>query len=100
LRLPPTGAEDAAKLLAGGGRRSFVEKALAGVVSAVPWAGVLGPEDSTCSARRWLVCGLRAEARTPNQNAESWTMNADGSDEVTTGVQCSDVGCAPRWQPQ
>ena len=27
-------------------------------------------------------------------------MNADGSGEVTTGVQCSGVGCAPRWQPR
>lgn len=36
----------------------------------------------------------------PTAHAEVWTMNADGSDEVTTGVLCSDVGCAPRWQPQ
>jgi hypothetical protein len=27
-----------------------------------------------------------------------WTMNPDGSGETSTGVQCSDVGCAPRWQ--
>jgi Tol biopolymer transport system component len=35
----------------------------------------------------------------PTAYAEVWTMNPDGSDEVPTGVQCSDVGCAPRWQP-
>jgi hypothetical protein len=36
----------------------------------------------------------------PNAYAEVWTMNADGSGQLTTGVQCSDVGCAPRWQPR
>jgi TolB protein len=36
----------------------------------------------------------------PNAYAEVWTMNADGSGETSTGVQCSDVGCAPRWQPR
>lgn len=25
-------------------------------------------------------------------------MNPDGSDQTSTGVQCSDVGCAPRWE--
>ncbi len=35
----------------------------------------------------------------PNAYAEVWTMNADGSGETSTGVQCSGVGCAPRWQP-
>jgi Tol biopolymer transport system component len=35
----------------------------------------------------------------PNAYAEVWTMNADGSGETSTGVPCSDVGCAPRWQP-
>jgi Tol biopolymer transport system component len=35
----------------------------------------------------------------PNAYAEVWTMNPDGSDEISTGVQCSGVGCAPRWQP-
>ena len=35
----------------------------------------------------------------PNAYAEVWTMNADGSGETSTGVQCSDSGCAPRWQP-
>jgi Tol biopolymer transport system component len=36
----------------------------------------------------------------PNAYAEVWTMNADGSEAATTTVQCSDVGCAPRWQPK
>jgi Tol biopolymer transport system component len=35
----------------------------------------------------------------PNAYAEVWTMNPDGSGEISTGVQCSGVGCAPRWQP-
>lgn len=28
-----------------------------------------------------------------------FAMNADGSGATGTGVQCSDVGCAPRWRP-
>jgi Tol biopolymer transport system component len=36
----------------------------------------------------------------PNALAEVWTMNADGSGATSTGVRCSDVGCAPRWQPR
>jgi Tol biopolymer transport system component len=36
----------------------------------------------------------------PNAYAEVWIMNPDGSGAGATGVQCSDVGCAPRWQPQ
>jgi Tol biopolymer transport system component len=35
----------------------------------------------------------------PNAYAEVWTMNPDGSGETSTRVQCSGVGCAPRWQP-
>lgn len=35
----------------------------------------------------------------PNAYAEIWTMNPDGSGARSTGVQCSAVGCAPRWQP-
>jgi Tol biopolymer transport system component len=35
----------------------------------------------------------------PDAYAEVWTMNPDGSGETSTGIQCSDVGCAPRWQP-
>lgn len=35
----------------------------------------------------------------PSAFAQVWTMNPDGTDETSTGVQCSDVGCAPRWQP-
>jgi Tol biopolymer transport system component len=36
----------------------------------------------------------------PNAYAEVWTMDADGSGETSSQVQCSDVGCAPRWQPK
>lgn len=36
----------------------------------------------------------------PNAFAAVWTMNADGSDAINTGVQCSDVGCDPTWQPR
>ena len=35
----------------------------------------------------------------PNAYAEVWTMNPDGTGATSTGMQCSDVGCAPRWQP-
>jgi Tol biopolymer transport system component len=45
----------------------------------------------------WDINGMKQSS--PNAYAEVWTMNADGSGEITTGVQCSDVGCAPRWQP-
>ena len=34
----------------------------------------------------------------PNAHAEVWTMNPDGSGQTSTGVACSAVGCAPRWQ--
>jgi Tol biopolymer transport system component len=36
----------------------------------------------------------------PDAHAEVWTMNADGSGATSTGVACSNVGCAPRWQPK
>jgi Tol biopolymer transport system component len=36
----------------------------------------------------------------PSAFAEVWTMNPDGSGEISTGVRCSDEGCAPRWQPR
>lgn|GEM_PF-1806206 len=36
----------------------------------------------------------------PNAYAEVWTMNPDGSGQTSTRVQCSGVGCAPRWQPK
>lgn len=36
----------------------------------------------------------------PDAYAEVWTMNPDGSGAISTRVQCSDVGCAPRWQPR
>ncbi len=36
----------------------------------------------------------------PNAFAEVWTMNADGSGAATTTIQCSNVGCAPSWQPR
>ncbi len=46
----------------------------------------------------WDVNGMKQSL--PNAYAEVWTMNADGSGQLSTGVQCSDVGCAPRWQPR
>ncbi len=36
----------------------------------------------------------------PNVPADVWTMRADGSGAKSTGVACSSVGCAPRWQPK
>jgi Tol biopolymer transport system component len=36
----------------------------------------------------------------PNVPADVWTMRADGSGAKSTGVACSAVGCAPRWQPR
>ncbi len=33
----------------------------------------------------------------PDAYAEVWTMNADGSGQVSTNQPCSCVGCAPRW---
>ncbi len=36
----------------------------------------------------------------PTAHAEVWTMNPDGSGASSTGIQCSNVGCAPRWQPR
>jgi TolB protein len=48
-------------------------------------------------AFEWDINGKKQSD--PNAYAEVWTMNPDGSGETNTGVQCSDVGCAPRWQP-
>ena len=36
----------------------------------------------------------------PDAHAEVWTMNADGTGQQSTLQRCSDVGCAPRWQPE
>jgi TolB protein len=49
-------------------------------------------------AFEWDINGMKQS--NPNAYAEVWTMNADGSGETSTGVQCSGVGCAPRWQPR
>jgi Tol biopolymer transport system component len=46
-------------------------------------------------AFEWDIDGM--EQSDPNAYAEVWTMNPDGSGEMSTGVQCSGVGCAPRW---
>jgi TolB protein len=35
----------------------------------------------------------------PNAYAAVWTMNADGTQQLSTRQTCSSVGCAPRWQP-
>jgi Tol biopolymer transport system component len=43
------------------------------------------------------VSGMKQSS--PTALAQVWTMNADGSDPMSTGVGCSDAGCAPRWQP-
>ena len=48
-------------------------------------------------AFEWDIDGMKQS--NPDAYAEVWTMNPDGSGETSTGVQCSDVGCAPRWQP-
>jgi Tol biopolymer transport system component len=49
-------------------------------------------------AFEWDVNGMKQSD--PNAYAEVWTMNSDGTGEVTTGVRCGGVGCAPRWQPR
>jgi Tol biopolymer transport system component len=36
----------------------------------------------------------------PNAYAEVWTMNATAVARRAREWQCSDVGCAPRWQPE
>jgi len=36
----------------------------------------------------------------PNAYAEVWTMNANGTQQLSTRQPCSSVGCAPRWQPK
>jgi Tol biopolymer transport system component len=35
----------------------------------------------------------------PNAYAEVWTMNTDGTQQLSTRQSCSSVGCAPRWRP-
>lgn len=35
----------------------------------------------------------------PDAHAEVWLMDVDGSNQRSTGVSCSDVGCGPRWRP-
>lgn len=35
----------------------------------------------------------------PAAFAEVWTMNADGTEQLSTGQRCSNVGCAPRFAP-
>jgi len=49
-------------------------------------------------AFEWDIDGMKQSS--PNAFAEVWTMNADGSGQTSTGVPCSDAGCAPRWQPR
>jgi Tol biopolymer transport system component len=49
-------------------------------------------------AFEWDINGMKQS--NPNAYAEVWTMNANGSGEISTGVPCSGVGCAPRWQPR
>jgi Tol biopolymer transport system component len=49
-------------------------------------------------AFQYEVNGMKQSG--PNAYAEAWTMNPDGSGVTSTGVQCSDVGCDPTWQPR
>jgi len=53
--------------------------------------------DGTKIAFEYDISGMKQS--NPNAFAEVWIMNPDGSSETSTGMQCSDVGCAPRWQP-
>lgn len=49
-------------------------------------------------AFEWDINGMKQSD--PNAYAEVWTMNPDGSGATSTGIPCSGVGCAPRWQPK
>ena len=49
-------------------------------------------------AFEWDINGMKQS--NPNAYAEVWTMNPDGSGQISTGMPCSGVGCAPRWQPR
>jgi Tol biopolymer transport system component len=49
-------------------------------------------------AFEWDINGMKQSD--PDAYAEVWTMNPDGSGEISTGVECSGVGCAPRWRPR
>jgi hypothetical protein len=46
-------------------------------------------------AFEWDINGMKQS--NPNAYAEVWIMK-DGGGETSTGVQCSNAGCAPRWQ--
>jgi Tol biopolymer transport system component len=48
-------------------------------------------------AFEWDINGMKQSD--PNAYAQVWTMNPDGTGATSTEVQCSDSGCAPRWQP-
>jgi Tol biopolymer transport system component len=48
-------------------------------------------------AFEWDVNGMKQSD--PNAVAEVWTVNADGTDAVTTSIACSDVDCSPRFRP-
>ena len=56
------------------------------------WSG-----DGRKIAFEYDVDGMQQSS--PTAFAQVWTMNSDGSAALSTGIQCSDVGCAPRWQP-
>jgi len=53
--------------------------------------------DGTKLAFEWDIGGDRQS--NPDAYAEVWTMNSDGTNQRTTGQQCSGVGCSPRWKP-
>jgi Tol biopolymer transport system component len=48
-------------------------------------------------AFEWDVNGHRQSD--PAALAQIWTINADGTDPASTGVQASGVGASPRWRP-
>jgi Tol biopolymer transport system component len=35
----------------------------------------------------------------PTAFTQIWTINTDGTGARDTGIQCSDIGCDPRWRP-
>ena len=53
--------------------------------------------DDKFIAFEWDVNGKKQSD--PDAHAEVWIVGADGSNPYTTGVDCSGVGCAPRFQP-
>jgi Tol biopolymer transport system component len=53
--------------------------------------------DGTKIAFEWDINGSRQSD--PAAFAQIWTINTDGTDPVSTGIQASAVGASPRWRP-